>query len=149
MGMPVTDTAQPRGMRTGNVSAAPTPFVTVNGAASAGSKHLLGSSDALTEQVRIDFNLADAVKTLVIRPELGQGSHIFGALVTINPGDDVLAATRLIAGYPEAIYVSPGEALEISSSVAITSVYVIAVGAVGATAASVAGRIYVEGYANA
>ena len=45
--------------------------------------------------------------------------------------------------------VLPTAALPSASSVAITSVYVIAVGAVGATAASVAGRIYVEGYANA
>lgn len=125
------------------------PFVLVDGGASAGSKHLLGSADAITEQTRIDFDSADVVKTLVVTVAEGQGSHGFGALLTINAGDDVQAATRLNAGAPDCIYVPGGETAEISADVAITSVHVIGIGDVGATAGTVDGRIYVGGRSHA
>lgn len=134
---------------TGTEGGTPRPFVLVDGGASAGSKNLLGSADALTEQTCIDFDSADVVKSLVVTVSLGQNSHGCGALVTINPGDDVAAATRLNSGYPDVVFVPGGESVEISSDVAITTAYVIGIGAVGATAASVDARIYVEGRSHA
>ena len=134
---------------TGTEGGAPRPFVLVDGGASAGSKNLLGSADALTEQTRIDFDSADVVKSMVVTVSLGQGSHGCGAWVTINPGDDVAAATRLNSGYPDVVFVPGGESVEISSDVAITAAYVIGIGDVGATAASVDARIYVEGRSHA
>jgi len=139
----------PRYQVIGTEGGTPRPFALVDGGASAGSKHLLGSADALVEQTRIDFDSADSVKTIVVHVALGQGSHACGAYVTLNAGDDVTAATRLNNGYPDVIYVPGGETVEISSDVAITAAYVIGVGAVGATAGSVDARIYVEGRSHA
>ena len=134
---------------TGTEGGAPRPFVLVDGGASAGSKNLLGSADALTEQTRIDFDSADVVKSMVVTVSLGQGSHGCGAWVTLNPGDDAEAASRLNNGYPDVVFVPGGESVEISSDVAITTAYVIGIGVVGATAASVDARIYVEGRSHA
>lgn len=53
-------------------------------------------------------------------------------LVTVNPGDDVTAATRLSSGKPEVLMVRPGETLEITSESAITDLYFIAVDATAA-----------------
>lgn len=53
-------------------------------------------------------------------------------LVVVNPGDDVTAATRLKAGYPETLMVRPGDTLEITSESAITDVYFVAVDATAA-----------------
>lgn len=127
----------------------PRPFVLVDGGASAGSKHLLGSADALVEYTKLDFSSADNIRSLTVTVELGQGSHGCGALVTINPSDNIQAATRLNAAYPDVVFVPGDETMEISSSVAITSVYVIGRGVAGATAATVDARIIVEGRSHA
>lgn len=139
----------PRVLVTGTEAGTPRPFVLVDGGASAGSKHLLGSADALVEQTKIDFSSGDEVKSIVVSVELGQGSHACGAWVTINPSDNVEAASRLNNGYPDVIFVAGGESVEISSDVAITNLYAIGVGAVGATAATVDARVYVEGRSHA
>jgi hypothetical protein len=47
--------------------------------------------------------------------------------ITVNPGDDVTAATRLQAGYPEVAWCLPEETISIRSSVAITDVYLVGV----------------------
>lgn len=57
-------------------------------------------------------------------------------LATINPGDDVTAATRLMKGYPDVLMVRPEETLEITSDSAITDVYLIGI-TVGAGGAAV------------
>ena len=129
----------PRYQVIGTETGTPRPFVLVDGGASSGSKHLLGSADALVEQTRIDFDSADAVKTVVVTVQVGQGSHACGAYVTLNAGDDVAAATRLNTGYPDVVFVQGGETVEISADVFITSVHVIGVGA----------RVYVEGRSHA
>lgn len=49
------------------------------------------------------------------------------ALVTVNPGDDVTAATRLMNGFPDVIMVQPGETLEINAGEAITEVHLIGI----------------------
>lgn len=65
-------------------------------------------------------------------------------LVTVNPGDDVTAATRLKAGYPDCFLVAPGmEFPPILSDVAITDVYMIAVDALAATPANYTGNLYI------
>lgn len=64
-------------------------------------------------------------------------------LVTVNPGDDVTAAARLKAGYPECKLLSPGDALEISALSAITAVYMVAIDATAAAPANYTGNAYV------
>lgn len=49
-------------------------------------------------------------------------------LATVNPGDDVTAATRLQNGFPDVLMITPDNSLEITSSTAITDLYLIAVG---------------------
>ena len=139
----------PRYQVIGTEAGTPRPFVLVNGGASAGSKHLLGSADALVEQTKIDFSSGDKVKSIVVSVELGQGSHACGAWVTINPSDNVEAASRLNNGYPDVIFVAGGESVEISSSEDVTTVYAIGRSAVSATAATVNARVYVEGRSHA
>lgn len=139
----------PRYQVIGTEAGTPRPFVVVDGGASAGSKHLLGSADALVEQTRIDFDSTDEVKTVVITVQAGQGSHACGAYVTLNAGDDVTAATRLNTAYPDIVFIPAGETVEISADVSIITAHVIGVGAVGATAGTVDARIYVEGRSHA
>lgn len=57
-------------------------------------------------------------------------------LATVNPGDDVTAATRLMNGYPDVLMVQPEQSIEISSDTAITDLYLIGV-TVGAGGAAV------------
>jgi len=139
----------PRYQVTGTETGVPRPFVLVDGGASAGAKHLLGSADALVEQTRIDYDSTDVVKTVVVTVQLGQGSHACGAYVTLNASDDMAAAARLNSGYPDVVFVPGGESVEISADVSITSAHVIGVGAVGATAGTVDARVYVEGRSHA
>ena len=63
--------------------------------------------------------------------EFGDGTNdVFFLRVTANPplGSDVTAGIRLSNGYPEVMSLNPGETLTLRSDVAITSVYVVAVG---------------------
>lgn len=57
-------------------------------------------------------------------------------LCTINPGDDVTGATRLMNGYPDVLMVQPGETLEITAGSAITDLYLIGI-VIGAGGAAV------------
>lgn len=126
------------------ISSTPTPSVTVNGGASAGSRRIDDSSptlaETLTEQVHWVFDSADQVRLVVITLEV-EGRMVTAisgtagavtlthearvARVTINPGDDTQAATRLLAGYPDVIDCRPNLPQQISSNVNITDVYAI------------------------
>lgn len=145
MGMPVTDTPIPRYLVAGFVGVTATSAVEINGGAAAGSRRVLGSADAYTEMVRIDFDTSDDVRAVRITAEQGQGAHGFSLLALVDPGDDHEAANRLNAG--TAAVIPAGQSGVIEAASAIRSVYLIARGAVDATAASVKGRAYVEGYA--
>lgn len=57
-------------------------------------------------------------------------------LITVNPGDDVTAATRLMNGYPDVLMLQPEQSIEIASDSAITDIYVIGI-TVGAGGAAV------------
>jgi hypothetical protein len=76
--------------------------------------------------------------SLVIDGESASGTDYIPryVLATVNPGDDVVGATRLMNGYPDVLMVQPGETVEITSDVAITDLYVIGV-TVGAGGAAV------------
>ncbi|NMG48953.1 hypothetical protein GO613_12665 [Azoarcus communis] len=144
MGMPVTDTPIPRYLVAGFVGVTTTSAVEINGGAAAGSRRVLGSADAYTEMVRIDFDTSDDVLAVRITAEQGQGAHGFSLLALVDPGDDHEAANRLNAGTAAVIPAGQSGVIE---GAAIRSVYLIARGVVDATAASVKGRAYVEGYA--
>lgn len=148
-GMPVVPQAKPLASVVPLEGGTPRPFVTVNGAASAGSKHLLGSADALVEQTRLQIASAADARTLTVHAEQGQGSHAWVALVTVDPGDDIVAADRLNSGTPDVKTVLPGATRDIFLSAGALNVYVIAMPAVGATAASCTGRIWLEVNGNA
>lgn len=144
MGYPVNPSARPRPSAVPIVGVTPTPFITVNGAASAGSKHLLGSADALTEQVRVQFTEDDDVRNLTVHCELDRASHEWVAMVTFDPGDDIAAADRLNAQGPDVKVVLGGSTRDFTLNVATRNVYILAIKAAGSTAANCVGRIWLE-----
>lgn len=147
-GTPVLLSDQPaayRYMVIPTISAVPTPSVAINGGASAGSRRIDDSTptlaETMTEQVHWVFNSSDAVQVVVVTLEVENRSvtaisgtaaavtltHEARTLkVTINPGDDTQAATRLLNGYPDVIDCRPNLPQQISANAAITDVYAIA-----------------------
>lgn len=132
------------------VGVAVTPVVAINGGASAASRHIDDASptlaETLTEQVHWVFSSADAVQKIhvglnvqavhvtalsAVTGEVVKTHEVAYLKVVVNPGDDVTAATRLLAGGPEVFFAYPGNTLEIEADVPITDVYVIAALATG------------------
>lgn len=134
MPYPVEEQGTPRAAITPTLLGVPTPTVAISSGLSAGSKRIGDanpiSTEVLVEQVRWNFASTALVKKVHVglnTPTLGSTCPEVACLrVTINPGDDVAAATRLANGYPEVHIVYPGETLELESNVAITDVYAIA-----------------------
>lgn len=65
---------------------------------------------------------------------------------TINPGDDVTGASRLLNGQPDCVQINPDSSIEITSDVAITDVYAICIGnvtPVTAAPANYTGNAYI------
>lgn len=135
---------------TPTIGGTPTPVVAINGGAAAGSRRIDDATPTLAEtladQVHWVFSSGDSVKKvqigLNVQPILvtalsGTAGEVVKSpeaayiKVTVNPGDDVTAATRLTNRYPEVFFVYPGETLEIESDTAITDVYAIAALATG------------------
>lgn len=135
---------------TPTINGTSTPIVAINGGAAAGSKRINDATptaaETLVEQVLWSFDSSDSVKKiqvgLNVQPiivtalsatagEVVKSPEVAYLKVTVNPGDDVTAATRLANGYPEVFFVYPGETLEIESDTAITEVYAIAALAAG------------------
>lgn len=122
------------------ITGTPTPVVAINGGASAGSRHIDDSSptlaETLTEQIVWTFSSDDEVRevlvTLAAPPGYGyNGTNLITneaawLKVVVNPGDDVNAATWLLAGTPEVMVILPGQTLSIWSESSITKVYAIA-----------------------
>ena len=133
---------------TGEVSGTPTATVDVDGSAGAGSQHLFvsgdGLSDILTEQVRLVFT--GNVTSLDITNINGQGAHVTPVMVTVNPGDDVIAGNRFLNRYPDVITILPNEAVQIQSEEDITDVYVLGLQGAGSTATSCVSTVTVEGF---
>jgi len=134
MPYPVEQQGTARPAVTPTIGGTPTPVVAISSGLSAGSKRINDSTpsapETLVEQVRWEFASSDAVKKVQIGlncPTLGGTCPEVAYLkVTVNPGDDVIASSRLAAGYPEVFNVYPGETLEVESDTAITAVYAIA-----------------------
>lgn len=146
-GYPVVD-AGPANFRpavTPSINGTRTPVVAISGAAAAGAKHIDDASptaaETQTEQIHWTFNSYDDVRKVsvgLITPnlvvtalsgtagEVSKAHEVAYLKVTVNPGDDVTASTRLLNGYPEVYFVYPGDTLEIESDTAITDVYAIA-----------------------
>lgn len=145
MPLPVEPQGTPRAAITPTIGGTPTPVVNINGGAAAGLRHIDDATPALAEtladQVHWVFSSVDTVKKIQVglnTPTLGPTCPEVAYLkVTVNPGDDVVAATRLVNGYPEVHIVYPGETLELESNVAITDVY--AIGALTAVATPLVG----------
>lgn len=142
MGMPVSEAPQPRYLVTPAVGATPTQSVSIDGGASAGSRHLLGAADAAAEMVKLAFLAADNVREVRLSPIVGQGAHGFSIRAVVGQPDGD-AAVALNTGYPDVVERDDG--VHIYSSDAITTVHVIAVPVPGATPASVVGKIVAEG----
>lgn len=154
---PVEPQGTPRPAITPTIGGVSNPIIAINGGAAAGSRHIDDatptSAETLTEQVHWSFASTDSVKKvrvgLNVQPILvtalsGTAGEVVKSpeaaylRVTVNPGDDVTAATRLLNGYPEVYNVYPGETLEIESDTAITDVYAIAALASGTVLQNVA-----------
>lgn len=134
MPYPVEQQGTPRIAVTPTINGVNTPVVAISSAAVAGSKRINDATptaaETQAEQVRWNFPSASVVKKIRVGlncPTLGSACPEAAYLkVTVNPGDDVTASTRLANGYPEVYFVYPGQTVEIESSVAITDVYAIA-----------------------
>jgi CheY-like chemotaxis protein len=171
MGVPSNISDQPaeyRTLVTPTISSTPTPSVVINGSASAGSRHIDDATptltEILTEQIHWVFDAADNVRLIVVTLEV-EGrlvtavSSTAGAVelthearglrVTVNPGDDVQAATRLLAGYPDVINCWPNQPLQIAVSAAITDVYACATLSDVASAIQTGARARCVGYSYA
>lgn len=76
--------------------------------------------------------------SIVIDGESGAGTDYVPhyLLFTINPGDDITGATRLMNGYPDVLMVLPGDSIEVTADAAITDLYLIGI-TVGAGGAAV------------
>ena len=150
MPYPVEQQGTPRAAITPTIGGTPVAVVAINGGAAAGSKHINDATptaaETLPEQIRWDFSSADDVRKVQIglnvqgilvtalsgtAGEVVKSHEVAYLKVTVNPGDDVIAATRLANGYPEVFFVYPGETIEVESDTAITAVYAIAALATG------------------
>ena len=54
-------------------------------------------------------------------------AQIIEVRATVNPGDPIVAANRLMNGYPDVVTVYPGESIRITSSSPITNVTLIGI----------------------
>jgi len=145
----VSDLAYPRVPIIGYVSESPAGYIAFDGSLAAGARAVmaLAGGDAYAEMVRIDFDTTDDVRELRITTESAQGGHGYSAMILVDPGDDRAAANLFEQGAATTVRASSNAVIQ--SPAAIASAYVLVRPAVGATLASVKGRISVEGYANA
>lgn len=104
---------------------------------------IFADPDSVPREVGADYALpvreADSVPRIAVAPEVdgspkafqefGDGTvEVLGLRYTVNPGDDVVASVRLLNGYPDCGFLSFDAQVAIASDVAITSLYVVAVG---------------------
>lgn len=66
---------------------------------------------------------------------------------TINPGDDVTGAQRLLSGQPDCVLIPLDSVMELSSDLAITDLYLIAIGNTSAGPTTAAPADYTNNYA--
>lgn len=125
-------------------------YVSINGAGSAGAKHVIaaaGASDGLAEMTRFDF--PSGTSKVTIQAVNGVAAHVFSVRATfMATPSDALAAVRLQNGASGVRHIPADGEREFSTralSGASFSVYLVAVPATGATLASVKGDILVEG----
>lgn len=124
----------------------------INGAAASGSRYINDSTptvaETLAEMAHFTFDETDGVTKVKIKLSAPIGASVHEAAylkVTINPGDDVVAATRLTNGVPEVFLVCLNDEVEIQSASVITDVYCIAALTTIATPVQGAASIYIMG----
>lgn len=131
---------------TPNVGGVPTPFILVDSALAAGFRHIDDGTptldEILQEQTIFTFDVADDVRQVIILPIVEHryvtaisgtagtvtvAHEIARVLATINPGTDVISATRLANEMPDCV-VFPAEPnhYALASDVPIQRVGVIA-----------------------
>lgn len=133
-------------MITPKINGAPSPSVQINGAAAAGSRRIDDATPTLSETLAEDitwaFDSTDDIRSIYVSVETearvvtaisGTGAAVTQAhevrafALTINPGDDIQGATRLLNSYPDVHFVRPNHGwVRIDSDVPIISVYGIA-----------------------
>jgi hypothetical protein len=91
--------------------------------------------------------IAETPTPKVLIDGVGTASLIpYHVLLTINPGTDVDAASRLLAGYPDCVILNIGQQIEISSDEIITDLYLIAIGNTSAGPTTAAPANYTGNY---
>lgn len=69
--------------------------------------------------------------------DAGTGNVLIGMRITVNPGDSIVAATRLMNKYPDCVLSIAGDTIRLSASSAITNVTLVGVGDATSTAGNV------------
>jgi len=114
-----------------------TPFVQIAGGAAAGSRHVLGSSDADVEKVRLI--LPDNCVEIIVVSEQGNGTHPWSTMLQINAGTDYIAYDNFNNRLCSAL-VGPGDTHIIKGD-DLNTLDILASAAVSAT--TLTGRVWV------
>ncbi len=79
----------------------------------------------------------NGVATAEVTLDAGTGNSVIGLRATINPGDSIVAANRLMNGYPDCVFEDLGESIRITSDKPITNLSLVGIG----TATNAAGNV--------
>lgn len=111
-----------------------------------GSAHVIDHNEA-NPRYMVTPEISGTPTPKLLIDGVGTASLIpYNLRVTINPGDDVTGATRLLNGYPDVLTISPDSSIEIASDSAITDIYLIGIGnvtPVTAAPANYTGNAYI------
>lgn len=91
-----------------------------------GAAHVAVTDTVPTYRTAVDPEISGTPTPEISVDAAGSG-FVYFVRATVNPGDDVTGATRLLNGYPSIDWCLPGETISIRSSVAITDVYLVGV----------------------
>lgn len=129
---------------------APLPFISFDGSASAGSRHVVdlasGTLDADIQAEAVWCQLESGIRYLTFSLAPGQGAHAHEIRIAVNPGKDVTAFSRLKSGSFTLPWLTLSlDELFVSAPVDITEFWVLATMGVGSTLGNVKSRLQMIG----
>ena len=79
----------------------------------------------------------NGASTAEVTLDAGTGNSVIGLRATVNPGDSIVAANRLMNGYPDCVFEDLGESIRVTSDKPITNISLVGLG----TATNAAGNV--------